>query len=124
MKQAQDVLTIRTRGLGNHDINAEITEWLGRQGISQGLLVLFVQHVSASLTVREHADRDDLHAFFRKLEGDEDAGPQNPPYIRHVQMTVPVRDGRLALGARQGLFIYEHRESPHSRQVVLHLIGE
>lgn len=123
MKQSQDVLIIRTHGEGNHNITEEVTEWVERQGIAEGLLTLFIQHISASLVVRETADRDDLHAFFRRLEGDDEFEVRNPPYIRNVHLALPVRDGRLALGARQGLYVFEHRETPHTRNIVLHLIG-
>jgi thiamine phosphate synthase YjbQ (UPF0047 family) len=82
-----------------------------------------VQHVRAALAVRENFDRDDLHAFFRTLEGDESpAGDTAPLYT--TTLSIPVRDGRLALGARQGVYLYEDRDTPQTRSVVLHLIGE
>ncbi|MBY0432290.1 MAG: YjbQ family protein [Rhodospirillales bacterium] len=125
MRQLQDILTIRTNGQGNHSVTAEISEWLVSNKARQGLLTLFLQHVSASMTIRENPDRDDLHTFFRRLEGDDEMmSLQNPPTLRHVQISLPVRDGRMMLGARQGLYIYEHRETPHRRQLVLHYMGE
>ena len=123
MRQAQDILNIRTRGQGHHDITGEVSAWVTRQGVETGLLVVFIQHVLASLAVRQRSDRDDLHSFFRRLEGDDDVLP-GPITVYATQLSIPVRDGLLALGTRQGLFLLEQRETAHTRQLVLHLIGE
>jgi secondary thiamine-phosphate synthase enzyme len=138
LSQAQSVLTVETRGQGLYDITGEIERWLAGQGIATGLLVVFLQHTSASLTIQENADPDvqrDLVAFFGRLV-EEDAGlyrhtaegPDDmPAHIRsamtEVQLSIPITRGRPALGPWQGIFLFEHRRQPHRRQVVLHLIG-
>jgi thiamine phosphate synthase YjbQ (UPF0047 family) len=125
MRQAQDILNIRTRGQGHHEITTEARAWVTLQGMRTGLLTIFVQHVLASLVVRQqHSDRDDLHTFFRRLEGDD--AELIPAAHNHyaTQLSVPVRDGELALGARQGLYLLEQRDSASTRHLVLHLIGE
>jgi secondary thiamine-phosphate synthase enzyme len=138
LSQAQSVLTVETRGQGLYDITGEIERWLAGQGIATGLLVVFLQHTSASLTIQENADPDvqrDLVAFFGRLV-EEDAGlyrhtaegPDDmPAHIRSamtdVQLSIPITRGRPALGPWQGIFLFEHRRQPHRRQVVLHLIG-
>lgn len=123
MKQSQDLLSVSTRRRGHHNITAQVTGWVDKQDVRSGLLIAMVQHVRAALTIRENFDRDDLHAFFRTLEGDDSPiGDVAPLYA--TQLTIPVRDGRLALGARQGVFLYEDRDAPQTRSIVLHLIGE
>ncbi|HLN22731.1 MAG TPA: YjbQ family protein [Patescibacteria group bacterium] len=123
MKQAQDVLNIRTRGQGHHDITSEVSAWVARQGMQTGLLVVYIQHVLASLSIRQHSDHDDLHTFFRRLEGDEDMAPR-PSHLYATQICIPLRDGALTFGAQQGLFLLEQRDSANTRHLVLHLIGE
>jgi len=139
MKQAHHQLTIRTKGAGLYDITAQLRAWLAEQSVAHGLLTLFIQHTSASLTVQENADPDvlhDLEDFFRRLVP-EDArryrhtaeGPDDmPSHIRAAltltQLSVPVVGDRLALGTWQAVYVYEHRAAPHSRRVVLHLLGE
>lgn len=123
MKQAQDIINIRTRGQGHHDITAEVRAWVTRQDVKTGLLTVFVQHVLASLTVRQNSDRDDLHTFFRRLEGDEDIVPR-PTNLYSTQVSIPIRDGDLALGTRQGLYLLEQLENANTRHLVLHLFGE
>lgn len=138
MRQAQHTLEVRTRGRGLHELTSEVAEWLSQQHPQEGLLVLFIQHTSASLLIQENADpsvQTDLDRFFSTLvkDGDpmfvhEDEGPDDmPSHVRsaltQVQLSVPVRDGRMALGTWQGLFVFEHRRRPHVRRVVLHYLG-
>lgn len=107
--------------------------------ISTGILTLHVQHTSASLLVQENADptvKSDLERFLRRLvpEGDPiyrhtDEGPDDmPSHVRAAltatTLTIPVIDGRPALGTWQGIYLYEHRRAAHHRRVVAHLIGE
>ena len=128
-----------TRGKGLYEITAPVEAWVGACGISTGLLTVFVQHTSASLTVQENADPDvvhDLAAFFSRLVPEDGRlyrhtleGPDDmPAHIRAAltltQVSVPVVGGRLALGTWQGIYLFEHRASPHRRSVVLHLLGE
>jgi secondary thiamine-phosphate synthase enzyme len=133
-------IKIRTRGRGLVPITEQICDWAGRQGIATGLLTLWCRHTSASLLVQENASPDvqaDLEAFFRRLVPDggngryqhEDEGPDDmPAHIRaalmQTQLSIPVADGRPVLGTWQGIYLWEHRTSPHQRELVLHLLGE
>lgn len=139
MTHAQETLTIRTRGQGLHDVTRDIARWLEDQPVRTGLLTVFCQHTSASLTIQENADPDvqaDLETFFARLVEENPAlyrhtmeGPDDmPAHIRtaltDVSLSVPVTGGRLALGTWQGIYLFEHRHRPHSRNLVLHLSGE
>ncbi|MFQ5619839.1 MAG: secondary thiamine-phosphate synthase enzyme YjbQ [Rhodospirillales bacterium] len=139
MKQAQDTITVGTRGQGLHEVTAEIAEWVSRQDIGAGLLTVFCRHTSASLTIQENADADvqrDLEAFFRRLVREDPSlyrhtteGPDDmPAHIRSaltdVSLTIPVSGGRLGLGTWQGIYLFEHRARPHERRLILHLAGE
>jgi secondary thiamine-phosphate synthase enzyme len=102
-------------------------------------LTLFIRHTSASLTIQENADPDvilDLNDHFERLAPEDNKlyrhtieGPDDmPAHIRtaltHTQLSIPVTAGRMALGTWQGLYVFEHRSSPHRRSVVMHLMGE
>jgi secondary thiamine-phosphate synthase enzyme len=124
MKQSQGTFTVATLRRGNQDITRDIESWVERQGLATGLLTVFLQHVSAHLSMQEHADRDDLYTFFRRLEVlDEDFG-EFTSAVNANQLTIPVQSGRMALGARQRIYLYEHRDGGHKRRLVLHLMGE
>jgi secondary thiamine-phosphate synthase enzyme len=138
MRQAQQTITVRTPGQGLHEVTAEIAGWVAGQGIASGLLTVFCQHTSASLTIQENADPDvkaDLEAFFKRLVGEDPAlyrhtveGPDDmPAHIRAaltaVSLSVPVSGGQLALGTWQGIYLFEHRRGSHQRRLVLHLAG-
>ena len=107
--------------------------------IQSGLLTIFVQHTSASLTIQENADPDviyDLNAFFNRLVAEDNRlyrhtieGPDDmPAHIRAAltltQLSIPIEQGRMVLGTWQGVYLFEHRAAPHRRSVVLHVIGE
>jgi secondary thiamine-phosphate synthase enzyme len=130
---------VPTRGKGLYEITAPIAQWLRESGIRTGLLTVFVQHTSASLTIQENADPDvihDLNEFFNRLVPEDTRhyrhtveGPDDmPAHIRAAltltQLSIPVEGGRLSLGTWQGIYLFEHRAAPHRRSVVLHLIGE
>jgi len=137
--QHHRVLSVETPGRGLVPITREVERWLAALAVTRGLLTLFIQHTSASLLVQENADPDvraDLERFFAKLVKDGDPmfahdaeGPDDmPSHVRaaltQTQLTLPVLDGHLALGTWQGIYVYEHRTRAHSRQVVLHYLGE
>ena len=139
MKQATHRISLTTEGKGLYNINRKIVDWVAEQGIRSGLLTVFLRHTSASLTVQENADPDvllDLNDFFNRLVPDGDPafrhdseGPDDmPAHIRsaltQTQISVPIIDGRPALGTWQDIYIFEHRSSPHRREVVLHISGE
>lgn len=131
---------IETRGQGLYEFTGLVTRWLGDAGSEDGLLTLFIRHTSASLLIQENADPDvqrDLHAYFARL-----VPPSNDPsmsYLRHtmegpddmpahikaammpVSLSIPVSGGRMVLGTWQGLYVFEHRDRPHLRQVAAHL---
>lgn len=139
MRQASHTLTLATRGRGLTEITAAIQRFLADSGIRDGLLTIFCRHTSASLVIQENADPDvraDLDAFFTRLAPDGDPryrhdteGPDDmPAHIRaaltQTSLSIPVADGRLALGTWQGVYLWEHRTSGHRREVVLQVIGE
>jgi secondary thiamine-phosphate synthase enzyme len=137
-QQSTTSLDIDTPGRALVEITRPVTEWVDAQRVRTGLLTLFIRHTSASLLIQENADPDvqaDLNRFLARLvpDGDplfrhRDEGPDDmPAHVRAaltaVQLSVPVLNGRLALGTWQGIYVWEHRLRPHRRQVVLHLLG-
>ena len=139
IRQSQTEWEVQTRGRGFHEITPEVEYFVKESGIRSGLLTLHLMHTSASLLVQENADPDvrtDLEAFFKRLVVDGDRlfvhtteGPDDmPAHIRAalttVSVTIPIREGGPALGTWQGVYIWEHRTSPHRRRVVAHVIGE
>jgi len=134
----QQQLNLRTAGRGTVEVTREVARVVKESGVQQGLCHLFVQHTSASLMVCENADprvRGDLERFMARLAPDGDRlfrhdaeGPDDmPAHVRsvltHVSLQVPVGGGRLLLGAWQGLYLWEHRTSPHDRTIVITVQG-
>jgi secondary thiamine-phosphate synthase enzyme len=139
MRQATTVLNIRTQGRGLLEVTKGVNSWLQDQAMTTGLLTLFCRHTSASLLIQENAApevRSDLEAFFEQLAPEDptryahdDEGPDDmPAHLRtaltQVQLSIPVMDGRLALGTWQGIYVFEHRRRGHVREIALHLMGE
>ncbi len=138
---AQTQISIATRGPGLYEFTREASSFVRTYtGGADGLLTCFVRHTSASLVIQENADPDvqrDLNAFFKRLvpDGDDPSmswlvhtteGPDDmPAHIKSaltaVSLSVPVSAGQLALGTWQGLYLFEHRDAPHTRQIILHL---
>ncbi len=138
MKQAQTILQVKARRRGLLEFSAEVRRWVAQQGISSGLLTLFCRHTSASLLIQENAApavRSDLEKFFDELAPEgvglyehDDEGPDDMPAhlktaLTQVQLSVPVMDGKLMLGTWQGIYLFEHRDHPSQREIVLHLAG-
>jgi secondary thiamine-phosphate synthase enzyme len=134
----QETLEIRTRAPGLWNVSAEVSAVVARSGIITGLCTVFVQHTSASLVIQENADpavlRDlarfmsDLVPQSRPWEHD-DEGPDDMPAHARSALTktsevVPVTGGHLALGTWQALYLWEHRAAPHTRRLVVHVVGE
>jgi secondary thiamine-phosphate synthase enzyme len=139
LRQSSTKLRVETSGKGLYEITDQVAAWVSTTGIRAGLLTVFVQHTSASLTVQENADPDvmrDLNAFFTRLVPESSGlyrhtceGPDDmPAHIRAAltltQISIPVEDARPALGTWQGIYLFEHRAIPHRRAVLLHLLGE
>ena len=139
MKQIQGMLEVSTRGCGLHEFTADVVRFVSGSGISIGMLTLFCRHTSASLAIQENADPDvqrDLTEFFARLvregepwhrhvmEGPDDMPAHIKAALTDVSLSIPVGGGRPLLGTWQGIFLFEHRAHPHSRQVAAHLIGE
>jgi secondary thiamine-phosphate synthase enzyme len=139
MRQSMFVLQARPTRRGLTEITDPVRGWVSKQEISSGLLTLFCRHTSASLLIQEnaaHAVRNDLERFFDELapEGDDlyehdDEGPDDMPAhlktaLTQVQLNVPVMNGKLMLGTWQGIYLFEHRARPSTREIVLHLVGE
>jgi secondary thiamine-phosphate synthase enzyme len=138
IRQLVTTLSFETRGRGLVEITPTILEWTAKARMQNGLLTLFVRHTSASVIVQENADPEvcrDLERFFARLvrDGDplfrhDEEGPDDmPAHIRAaltaVQLSIPLIDGRVMLGTWQGIYLWEHRLSPHRREVALHLSG-
>ena len=139
IRQVTTSLTFETRGRGLLDVTLPVSDWVAEAGFATGLLAVFVRHTSASLIIQENADPDvrgDLDRFFARLVPDGDAlfrhrdegADDMPAHVRAaltaVQLSIPVTDGRLALGTWQGVYLWEHRLRGHRRTLTLHLLGE
>ena len=139
MRQAQTILQLKARRRGLLEFTAQVRQWLDQQGVSNGLLTLFCRHTSASLLIQENAApavRSDLEKFFDGLAPEgadlyehDDEGPDDMPAhlktaLTQVQLSVPVMQGRLMLGTWQGIYLFEHRDHPSTREIVLHLLAE
>ena len=139
MKQSARCFEVQTSGPRLYEITGGVEEWVAAQKILTGLVTLFVRHTSASLTIQENADPDvcrDLEEFFRRIapenagwyrhtmEGPDDMPAHIRAALTQVQLSVPVLDGKLALGVWQGIYLFEHRAGPHTRTVAAHCLGE
>jgi len=136
----QTMLTLSTRGQGLYEFTDQANAFVRQSGMDEGLLTVFVRHTSCSLLVQENADPDvktDLNNFFRRLvppssdpsmrwvihtsEGPDDMPAHIKAALNQVSIGIPVGNGRLMLGTWQGIYLFEHRDRPHRRDVVLHL---
>lgn len=132
-------ISVRTRGRGFTEITDTVAGFVREAGFKTGLVTLHLQHTSASLLIQENADPDvrvDFDRFFARLVPDGDRmfvhsaeGPDDmPAHIRTalttVNLSIPIASGRMALGMWQGIYLWEHRHDPHTRRVVVHLLGE
>ena len=132
-------VSVATRGRGTYDITDDVARIVADSGASIGLATIWVHHTSASLIVCENADpavRRDLDAFFARLvpdgdriythtaEGDDDMPAHVRSVLTQTSIGVPIEGGKLALGTWQGLYLWEHRTSPHRRRVTVTVIGE
>ena len=137
MKQAFHSLTIPTEGPGLYEFTDEVESFVRGEKVEEGLLTCFVRHTSASLVIQENADPDvqkDLRDFFAWLgksgppfrhttEGPDDMPSHIRSALTQTSIGIPLRQGKLALGTWQGIYLFEHRDAPHRREVTLHLLG-
>lgn len=136
----QQRFTIATRGQGLYEFTADLRAWVAGQDRQDGLLTLFVRHTSCSLLIQENADPEvqgDLKAFFARLvppsdhpsmrylrhtyEGPDDMPAHIKAAMMPVSLCIPVSGGAPLLGRWQGVYLFEHRDAPHRREVVAHL---
>lgn len=139
MRQFSEQITMSTSGRKLYDITPNVLQFTKKSTIQEGLLTLYIQHTSASLLINENYDADvlvDMEAFFNRLVPDGDKlfihtveGPDDmPAHVRsaltQTSLSIPIEQGRPALGQWQGIFLYEHRHLAASRRVILHAIGD
>ena len=139
LRQSTSQLAIDTLGRGLFEVTKPVAAWVVELGAQSGLVTLFIRHTSASLLIQENAAsevRADLDRFFARLvpDGDpvfrhrDEGFDDMPAHVRSaltaVQLSVPIAEGRLALGIWQGIYVWEHRLKPHRREIALHFIGE
>jgi len=128
--------TVRTPGQGLHEITDRVARAVQESGVEEGLCTVFIRHTSASLTIQENADpsaKSDLEAWLNRLVPENDRlythtfeGPDDMPshikaILTNVSLSIPVLGGRLTLGTWQGIYLWEHRRSPHTRELVVHI---
>ena len=138
MKQHSATISVETRGPGLVDITCEVERFVAQSGISEGLLTVFIRHTSASLVIQENADPDvltDLENFMRRTvsrdtrlyEHSTEGADDMPAHIRsaltQTSLSIPLSGGRMVLGTWQAIYVFEHRDRGHSRDVALHVIG-
>ncbi len=138
----QTVFRLSTQGQGLYEFTRDVTGWVKAQGVDQGLLTLFVRHTSCSLLIQENADPEvqvDLRNFFNRLvppttdpsmsylthtyEGPDDMPAHIKAAMMPVSLSIPISGGAPVLGTWQGIYLFEHRDAPHHRQVVAQIIG-
>jgi secondary thiamine-phosphate synthase enzyme len=136
----QETISIGTHGQGLYEFTDEAQAFVRSHEVNEALLTVFVRHTSCSLLIQENADPDvqkDLKTFFSRLvppsdhpdmrwvihtaEGRDDMPAHIKAALTAVSVGIPVSNGRLALGTWQGLYLFEHRDRPHRREIVLHL---
>ncbi|MEP3197423.1 MAG: secondary thiamine-phosphate synthase enzyme YjbQ [Lentilitoribacter sp.] len=136
----QKAVHMHTQGSGLYEFTHEAVDFVQSAGVESGLLTLFVRHTSCSLLIQENADPDvrfDLDSFFKRLvprtdhpsmswvrhtmEGPDDMPAHIKAAMMPVSLTIPVANHRPVLGTWQGIYLFEHRDHPHDRQIVLHL---
>ncbi len=139
MRQLFHEITVSTRGKGLYAFTPQVRDWVKTSGIRQGLLTLYIRHTSASLLIQENYDptvQTDLERFLSRLVPEDDpiyehtleGADDMPAHVRaaltQTHLVIPVGEGSPLLGAWQGIYVFEHRRTPRTRSVVLHLIGE
>ena len=138
MKAHSASLTVATRGKGTYEITDQAEKIVAASGIQTGTVTVFIQHTSASLIIFENADhsaRVDLETYFERLvpedsdyfvhtaEGPDDSTSHIRMVLTRTSETIPVAQGRMQLGTWQGIFVFEHRRTPHQRRLAVSVVG-
>jgi secondary thiamine-phosphate synthase enzyme len=128
--------SIRTHGQGLYEVTDRVLSIVHAAEVSQGVCTVFVRHTSASLTIQENADpsaKADLEAWLHRLVPERDSlythtaeGPDDMPahikaMLTNVSLSIPIFEGSLVLGTWQGIYLWEHRKSAHTREIVVHV---
>ncbi|MDB5587107.1 MAG: YjbQ family protein [Devosia sp.] len=139
MLQALDTLTVSTNGAALYEFTRDVRRFVEASGVATGLLTVYCRHTSCSLLIQENADDDvktDLDGFFRRLvpqgmdwivhttEGADDMPAHIKAALTQTSIAIPIAQGSPVFGTWQGIYLFEHRTSPHRREVVLHIIGD
>ena len=138
MRQAFHTVTVKTNGPGLYEFTQALEKFLSDEKARDGLVTCFIRHTSASLLIQENADPDvqkDLQSFFAHLakngmnyrhtaEGPDDMPSHIRAALTATSIAIPVRRGKPVLGTWQGLYVFEHRDVPYTRDVLLHFIGD
>ncbi len=136
-QQVNGRLRVETEGQGFTEITEAVSRWVFGTGVLNGLLTIFCRHTSASLLIQENADPDvrrDLltaldrlapreAAYVHSIEGPDDMPAHIRTMLSGISLSIPVVDGQMVLGTWQGIYLVEHRDRPHTRDVIFHLIG-
>ena len=139
MRIHQQQLEIRTNGKGTYEVTEDIRGRIGKCGLRDGTVTIFVQHTSCSLIIMENADptaRRDLEEFFNRLvpedadyfthgsEGSDDMPSHIRMVLTRTSETIPIANGKMQLGTWQGILLFEHRHAPHRRKIWITIMGE
>ena len=138
MRVLHEQFEVRTNDKGTYEITDEVQAKIGKGGVRNGIVTVFVHHTSCSLTMMENAApaaRRDLEKFFEKLvpenadyEHDDEGSDDSTSHIRmaltRTSETIPIVGGKMQLGAWQGIFLFEHRRASHRRRISVTIIGE
>lgn len=138
MTHYQQLLQVNTSGKSLSKITSKVKEAVLKSGVKTGLCNLFLRHTSASLIIQENADPDvllDLEKFISKLvpegnyyihsaEGPDDMPAHIRSVLTHTSEQIPIKNGKLVLGTWQGIYVWEHRQRDHQRDLVIHISGE
>lgn len=132
-------LDVSTKGRGTYDITRDVADVVRQSNATEGLATVFIHHTSASLIICENADpsvRKDLETFAKRLvpdgdpmfthdaEGDDDMPAHVRTVLTQTSIGIPIIAGKLALGTWQGIYVWEHRTSPHRRHITVSVVGE
>ena len=137
MKQQINTLKIKTKGQGLYEFTSNIVKYVNEEKIENGLLTIYIKHTSCSLLIQENADSDvkkDLLTFFSKIAPENEnyihksEGPDDMPVhikssLTQTNLSIPIENYQIVLGTWQGVYLFEHRKSPHTRVIKMHLIG-